>query len=62
MGLVAYDQVPIGDFQLFLQFFIPGQFIQAGNTIIDLGEGISGHAGFQAIIGEDFKAQVEFLV
>ena len=43
MGFVAYDQVPVGNLQLFLQLSVSCQLVQTGNAEVYLGEDIAGN-------------------
>ena len=60
--LITDDQVPLGDLQLFLQFIAARQLVQPGNAQIDLGKNIAAYCGFHSVIGQDFKANVEFRI
>ena len=59
---VADDQVPIRCAELVLQFLIARELVQTGNAEIDFVENVSRYGGFQAVIGQNFKAQMEFLI
>ena len=59
---VADDQVPIRCAELVLQLLIARELVQAGNAEIYFVENISRYGGFQAVIGQNFKAQMEFLI
>ena len=60
--LITNDQIPFGDFQFFLQFIAARQLVQPGNAQIDLGKNIAAYCGFHSVIGQDFKADVEFRI
>lgn len=62
MRLIADDQVPIRDLELCLHFLVTGQLVQAGNAVVDLVEYVAGHRGLEAVVRQDFKSKVEFLI
>ena len=59
MRLIADDQIPLGDLELFLQGFIPRELIQTADTKVCLSEYISAGGGFDAVIGQNLKAEME---
>ena len=59
---VANDQVPIRCAELVLQLLIARELVQTGDAEIDFVENVSRYGGFQAVIGQNFKAQMEFLI
>ena len=57
--LIADNQIPLGDLELFLQGFIPRELIQPADTKVCLGEYITAGGGFDAVIGQNFKAEMK---
>ena len=61
MGFITDDQIPaaIRYLEFLLHIFITGEFIQACIDKIGLQEPVASASGFQLVIGEDLKGQVE---
>ena len=62
MRFIADNEIPVRYPQFFLNGIVTSQFIQPGDGKADLLKGIAGHGGFDAVVGENFKTQMKFVV
>ena len=61
VGLVAHDEIPtaVRSLQLLLNLFVARELIQPGNDEIGLQEPIACPCGFELIVRQDVKGQLE---
>ena len=61
MRFVTDDQVPaaVRGLELLLHVLVPRELVQAGNHEVVFQEPVAGACGFQFIVGQDVKGQLE---
>ena len=58
MGLITYDEIPVGLPELDLHILVAAQFVQPRNEEGDFLESVSCSCSLKTIIGQDLKGEV----